>query len=46
MIRIKDKFHPDPKEHEIYKYLFNNVFNKIFGKLLPLYKKNEYIQET
>jgi sugar (pentulose or hexulose) kinase len=38
MVRIKDEFLPNPKEHETYKYLFNEVFSKIFGKLLPLYK--------
>jgi sugar (pentulose or hexulose) kinase len=38
MIRVKDEFLPDQKESEIYKYLFNEVFSKIFGKLLPLYK--------
>ncbi len=40
MVRVKDEFLPDAKEHETYKYLFEEVFNKIFGKLLPLYKKN------
>jgi sugar (pentulose or hexulose) kinase len=39
MIRVKDEFLPDQKEHETYKYIFNEVFSKIFGKLLPLYKK-------
>jgi sugar (pentulose or hexulose) kinase len=38
MVRIKDEFLPNPKEHETYKFLFNEVFSKIFGKLLPLYK--------
>jgi sugar (pentulose or hexulose) kinase len=38
MVRVKDQFLPDPKEHETYKFLFEEVFSKIFGKLLPLYK--------
>jgi sugar (pentulose or hexulose) kinase len=40
MVHIKDEFLPDPKEREMYKFLFDEVFRKIFGKLLPLYKKN------
>ena len=39
MVHIKDEFLPDPKEHETYKYLFNEVFSKLFAKLQPLYKK-------
>ena len=39
MVRIKDEFLPDRKEHAIYKALYNDVFSKVFGKLLPLYKK-------
>ena len=39
MIRIKDEFLPDKREHETYKFLFDEVFSKIFGKLLPLYNK-------
>jgi len=38
MVRVKDEFLPDLKERETYKFLFENVFNKVFGKLLPLYK--------
>jgi sugar (pentulose or hexulose) kinase len=38
MVHIKDEFLPDYKEREKYKFLFENVFTKIFGKLLPLYK--------
>ena len=39
MVRIKDEFLPNQKERETYKYLFDEVFSKVFGKLLPLYKK-------
>ncbi|MCL2210042.1 MAG: FGGY-family carbohydrate kinase [Treponema sp.] len=41
MVRIKDEFLPDLKIHEIYKFLFNDVFSKVFDKLLPLYKSYE-----
>ena len=41
MVRIKDEFLPDMKEHEVYKYLFKDVFSKVFNKLVPLYKKYE-----
>jgi sugar (pentulose or hexulose) kinase len=38
MVHIKSEFLPNLKEREKYKFLFDNVFSKIFGKLLPLYK--------
>jgi sugar (pentulose or hexulose) kinase len=38
MVRVKDEFLPDPKETETYRFLFEEVFSKVFGKLLPLYK--------
>jgi len=38
MVHIKDEFLPDAKDHQTYTFLFNEVFSKIFGKLLPLYK--------
>jgi len=41
MVRIKDEFLPDLNEHKQYKFLFNDVFSKVFGKLLPLYKTYE-----
>jgi len=41
MVRVKDEFLPDMKEHEIYKLLFKDVFSKVFEKLLPLYKTYE-----
>jgi len=45
MVRIKDEFLPDRKEHETYKFLFDEVFSKVFGKLLPLYKTSEILKE-
>ena len=45
MVRIKDEFLPDQKEHETYKFLFDEVFSKVFGKLLPLYKTAGYLKE-
>jgi sugar (pentulose or hexulose) kinase len=41
MVRIKDEFMPDMTEHKTYKHLFNDVFSKVFNKLIPLYKKYE-----
>ena len=41
MVHIKDKFMPDYKEHETYSYLYKEIFSKVFGKLLPLYKKQQ-----
>jgi sugar (pentulose or hexulose) kinase len=41
MVRIKDEFKPDLNEHKLYKYLFKDVFSKVFDKLLPLYKTYE-----
>jgi sugar (pentulose or hexulose) kinase len=38
MVHIKDEFLPNPKEHETYKFLYKEIFRKVFGKLLPLYK--------
>ncbi|MGE5496050.1 MAG: FGGY-family carbohydrate kinase [Burkholderiales bacterium] len=40
MVHIKDEFLPDMRVHSTYKALYDEVFSKIFGKLLPLYKKN------
>jgi len=45
MVRIKDEFLPDRREHETYKFLFDEVFSKVFGKLLPLYKTNDFLKE-
>ena len=40
MVHRKDTFHPQKGEHELYERLYNEVFTKIFDKLLPLYRKN------
>jgi len=45
MVRVKDEFLPDPKEHETYKFLFKEIFSKVFGKLLPLYDKESLLKE-
>lgn len=39
MVHIKDEFLPDIQVHKTYESIFNEVFSKIFGKLLPLYKR-------
>ena len=44
MVRIKDSFQPQMEEHVIYAELFNKVFQKIFPRLLPLYKKEKDIK--
>jgi len=41
MVHIKDEFIPDMKEHQTYKFLFKDVFSKVFDKLVPLYKNYE-----
>ncbi len=41
MVHIKDEFLPNMQEHNKYKKIFEEVFCKIFSRLLPLYKKNE-----
>ncbi len=41
MVHIKDEFLPDMQEHKKYEAIYNNVFCRVFGRLLPLYKKNE-----
>lgn len=41
MVHIKDEFLPNPKERETYKFLFEEIFSKIFDKMLPLYKTYE-----
>ena len=39
MVYVKDEFTPDMDEHKTYMKLYDQVFTKIFDKLLPLYKK-------
>jgi sugar (pentulose or hexulose) kinase len=39
MVRVKDEFLPDAREHEIYRSIFDGIFSRMFEKLLPLYKK-------
>jgi sugar (pentulose or hexulose) kinase len=40
MVHLKDEFLPDMQVHQTYQAIFDNVFCKIFSRLLPLYKKN------
>ncbi len=39
MVRIKDKFEPNMKDHEVYNTLYEHVFSKTYGRLKPLYHK-------
>ena len=41
MVHVRDEFLPDMREHEKYRAIYDGVFSRIFGRLLPLYKKNE-----
>jgi len=41
MIRIKKEFLPDMDEHKKYKHLFDDIFSKIFEKLIPLFNTYE-----
>lgn len=45
MVREKDVFYPDPKQHEIYERLYAEVFRNIYGKLSGLYGKLREIYE-
>ncbi|MEA4911843.1 MAG: FGGY-family carbohydrate kinase [Oscillospiraceae bacterium] len=38
MVHVRDRFEPDPAAHAVYEDIYNNIYTKIFGKLLPLYK--------
>jgi len=40
MVHIKHVFMPDMDKHRKYLKIFETQFVKIFGKLLPLYKKS------
>lgn len=39
MVRYKDVFKPDMKQHRIYERLYGEVFKNIYGKLSGLYEK-------
>ena len=39
MVHKKDIFSPDLEQHRIYTKLYEEVFKKIYGKLLPLYQQ-------
>lgn len=39
MVREKDVFYPDMKQHRIYERLYTEVFRNIYGKLSGLYEK-------
>lgn len=41
MIHVTDEFKPDMEQHVKYKKIFEEQFVKIFGRLLPIYKKGE-----
>lgn len=39
MVRVRDTFLPDEKEHRLYEELYRNVYCGLYGRLEPLYKK-------
>ena len=43
MVHERDRFEPDMKEHALYQDLYENVWKEIFGKLAPLYGKEQEI---
>ena len=39
MVRVANVFKPDMEEYAIYQELYHTIYKKIYGRLLPLYKK-------
>ncbi|MBR2496057.1 MAG: FGGY-family carbohydrate kinase [Clostridia bacterium] len=39
MVRTKDVFTPDEKEHKVYAKLYKEIYSKLYDKLLPFNKK-------
>ena len=46
MVHERDRFEPDMAEHALYQDLYENVWKEIFGKLAPLYGKEQEIYAT
>ncbi len=44
MVRVSSRFEPDKAEHAVYKALYTDVFQKIFPRLEPLYRKTQAIR--
>jgi len=38
MTRLGDTFEPNPQAHAIYKELYHRVYQKMYGRLKPLYE--------
>ena len=43
MVHERDRFEPDMEEHALYKDLYEEVWKELFGKLAPLYGKEQEI---
>lgn len=41
MVRIRDTFAPNPAAHRVYDDLYRNVYQKMYGRLKPLYLSME-----
>ena len=44
-VRVKDRFEPVVAQHRLYEALYAQVFQKVFPRLLPLYKKEQAVEE-
>lgn len=45
MVHKKDRFEPEAPEHRLYEALYTQVFQKVFPRLLPLYKKEQAVEQ-
>lgn len=45
MVRAKDVFVPDMKQHKIYCQIYREIFMEIYDRLVPLYYKQNEIQK-
>lgn len=45
MVHVTSTFRPDPQVHAVYEGLYTEIFQKIFPRLVPLYKKEQQLKE-
>ena len=43
MVHYEQVFHPDAKNTEVYRWLYENAYKNIYPKLRPIYKSMESI---
>lgn len=46
MVRVKDVFMPDSKNHEMYKKIYNEVYTDMYRRLEPLYRRIRKIMRS